>query len=214
MINDYLKFFRTDNTVIETPRLILRRMRTGDRDDMYDYAKRKEVTKYLLWKEHKTRDHTARYLNYVVSLYKTGEFFDFAVEYRENGKMIGTCGFASVDPKNDCVEIGYVLSPDYHGMGLATEALEATLRFAFCDVCVNRAEARYMVENTASRRVMEKCQMTFEGIYRKKLFVKDKYRDIGVCAILSEDYFKNHEDKSALSSRQVRNSVWSGFFLK
>ena len=204
MINGYLKFFKTDENVIETPRLLLRRMRVSDRDDMYDYAKREEVTRYLLWKSHKTRDHTSRYLNYVVSLYKTGEFFDFAIEYKENRKMIGTCGLASVDPKNDSVEIGYVLSPDYWGKGIATEALGAILRFAFCDMRVNRAEARYMAENEPSRRVMEKCNMTFEGVQRQKIFVKEKYRDVGVCSILAEDYFKNNEDKSALSPKKAR----------
>lgn len=214
MIRDHLNFFKSDRTLIETPRLILRKMRVSDIDDMYDYAKREEVTKYLLWKEHKTRDHTDRYLKYVVSLYKTGKFFDFAVEYRENGRMIGTCGLASVDADNDCVEIGYVISPDYQGMGIATEALEAMLRFSFCDMRVNRAEARYMVENIASRKVMEKCGMTFEGIYRNKLYVKGKYRDIGVCAILAEDYFKNNKDESALSFGRLKNSVLGRFFSK
>ena len=34
---------------LETERLILRAMRVSDAASMYDYAKRPEVTKYLLW---------------------------------------------------------------------------------------------------------------------------------------------------------------------
>ena len=33
--------------------------------------------------------------------------------------------------------------------------------------------------------------MTFEGVHRGYLYVKEKYRDIGFCAILREDYFGN-----------------------
>ena len=199
MRSDYLEFFKTDNTVIETPRLRIRRMAKRDRNDMYEYASRDIVTRYLLWRTHPDDEHTKRYIDYVVSLYKSGQFFDFAIEYRENSKMIGTCGFAAIDEANNSAEIGYVLSPDYWGKGIATEAVTAILRFAFCDIGFNRVEAHYMVENTASRKVMEKCGMTFEGIYRKKLFVKGSYRDIGVCSILSEEYFAKNREGTALS---------------
>ncbi|MBE6619094.1 MAG: GNAT family N-acetyltransferase [Ruminococcaceae bacterium] len=214
MIKDYLKFFKYSNKFLETPRLILRPMRVSDRDDMYDYASREEVTKYLLWRAHASRDHTQRYLSYVVSLYKSGEFFDFAIEYRENGKMIGTCGFAAIDEKNDSVEVGYVISPDYRGMGIAAEALDAVLRLAFCDMSVNRVEARYMSENGASRRVMEKCGMIFEGINRQKLLVKGEYRDIGVCSILASEYFGKNEKISAISERRPRMIGIGKYFTK
>jgi len=199
---DYLNFFKTDDTVIETPRLRIRRMAKRDKNDMYEYASRDIVTKYLLWRTHSDVEHTKRYIDYVTTLYRSGEFFDFAIEYRENSKMIGTCGFAAIDEANNAAEVGYVLSPDYWGRGIATEALTAILRFAFCDIGFNRVEARYMVENTASRRVMEKCGMTFEGVYRKKLFVKGSYRDIGVCSILSDEYFAKNREGTALSKIQ------------
>ena len=49
-----------------------------------------------------------------------------------------------------------------------------------------------MVGNEASRRVMEKCGMIFEGIHREAIYVKDTYHDVGVCALLREDYFDPH----------------------
>ena len=200
MTDDYLHFFKSDNTVILTERLRIRRMSRRDRSDMYEYARLPEVSEYLLWRPHASEDSTKRYLDYVTSLYRSGDFFDFAIEYRQNGKMIGTCGFAAIDKNNDCAEVGYVLSPEYWGKGIATEALTAMLRFGFCDLGVNRIEARYMTENTASRRVMEKCGMIYEGTYRKKLLVKGQFRDTGVCALLSEDYFAVNEKKSALAA--------------
>jgi len=175
--------------ILQTPRLTLRRMRSGDCEDMYRYASRSEVTRYLLWEPHPDRAYTARYLRMLSGLYRAGQFYDWGVIDRQSEHLIGTCGFSQIDPANRCAEIGYVLSPDYWGKGIAAEALTALLNFAFCELKMRRVEAKYMVENTASRRVMEKCGMTFEGVLRSKLFVKGLFRDIGVCSILSGEYF-------------------------
>ncbi|MBR3862967.1 MAG: GNAT family N-acetyltransferase, partial [Clostridia bacterium] len=52
---------------------------------------------------------------------------------------------------------------------------------------LHRIEARYMIGNDASRRVMDKVGMQFEGVQREAMLVKGAYRDIGVCAILSNE---------------------------
>ena len=43
---------------LQTERLILRRMRVSDAEDMYHYARRPEVTRYLLWSPHPDIYHT------------------------------------------------------------------------------------------------------------------------------------------------------------
>ncbi|MFA6948408.1 MAG: GNAT family N-acetyltransferase, partial [Eubacteriales bacterium] len=63
---------------LETQRLILRRMRPSDADDMYEYSRDPEVTRYLLWSPHPSRDYTKRYLEQLQSEYRLGEFYDWA----------------------------------------------------------------------------------------------------------------------------------------
>jgi ribosomal-protein-alanine N-acetyltransferase len=104
--------------------------------------------------------------------------------------MIGTCGFTSLSLENQCGEIGFVLNSKYWGMGIAKEAANLVIKYGFEVLELNRIEARYMSENTQSRRVMEKCGMSYEGTYRSSLFVKGKYRDVGICAILKDEFFK------------------------
>lgn len=180
---------------IETERVILRHMRVSDAADMYDYARRPEVTRYLLWAPHDDLEYTRTYMRQVERGYKQGIFHDFGVILKEDNKLIGTCGFARIDKANATAEAGYVLNPDYWGRGLASEALSAviTLGFEYCGL--NRIESRYMTGNTASRRVMEKCGMTFEGVLRQSVFAKDGYVDVGVCAILKQDH---HPDPKRL----------------
>ena len=51
-----------------------------------------------------------------------------------------------------------------------------------------RIQARCLVENIGSSRVMEKAGMQFEGVIRKGMFVKGKHQDLKMYAILREDF--------------------------
>ena len=173
---------------LETERLLLRRMKPSDSRDMFEYASRPEVTEYLLWEPHKTPRQTLDYLEYLQTRYRVGDFYDWAVVDKQKSKMIGTCGFTTLDFINNAAEVGYVLNPDYWGIGIAPEAVARVMNFAFMELNVHRVEAKYMIGNDRSRRVMEKCGMSFEGVRRSSMFVKGSYRDIGICSILSEEY--------------------------
>lgn len=174
--------------VLETERLLLRPMRVSDAPDMYAYACNPEVTRYLLWNPHESITHTKEYLEYLGGRYRIGMHYEWAVVLRAENRMIGTCGFVHFDIPHKKGEVGYVLNPAYRGQGLAPEALRRVLQFGFQVLNLHRIEARYMVGNDASRRVMEKACMHFEGIARESMLVKGAYRDIGTCAILAPEY--------------------------
>ena len=174
--------------ILETERLTLRRMRVNDAEDMFDYARRADVTRYLTWDCHADVLQTREYLKYVEEQYEDGEFYDWAIALRETGKMIGTCGFTSFDEKNNAAEVGYVLNPDYRGQGLMPEAVREILKFGFLRLNLHRITARYMEGIDASRRVMEKCGMSFEGTHRESMYIKGSYATVSVCAILRDEY--------------------------
>ena len=174
--------------IIETERLRLRPMRVSDAPDMFDYARRPEVTRYLLWSPHPNIEYTKEYLEYLGGRYRLGMHHEWAVVLKESERMIGTCGFANIDCPHNCGELGYVLHPDYHGKGLITEAAQAVLEVGFSTLALNRIEVRFMAENAASRRVSEKLGMQFEGVRRSSMLIKGAYRDIAYAAILAKDY--------------------------
>ena len=178
--------------VIETDRLRLRRMRVEDCADMYEYSKREDVTEYLLWSPHPNKTHTKKYLEYIKTRYDDGEFYDWAIELKSEQKMIGTCGFTEFDIANNSAEVGYVVNPAYRGRGYAPEALLEVMMFGFLELNLHRIEARYMTGNDASRKVMDKLGMKYEGCARSSLFVKGQYRSINTCAILSDEFIKRY----------------------
>lgn len=169
---------------LETERLLLRRLQALDAVDMFDYARRGDVTRYLTWSPHPSVAYTREYLEYVETRYDAGEFFDWALEERSSGRMIGTCGFTGFDYRSDCGEVGYVLNPCVWGHGYATEALRAVIAFGFEQLKLHRIEARYVIGNAASRHVMERVGMTYEGTLRGAMLIKHEHCDIGICAVV------------------------------
>lgn len=183
---------------LESPRLILRGMRVSDASDMYEYARRPSVTEYLTWEPHASEEETARYLTYVGQRYRTGDFYDWAVVDKESGRMIGTCGFTSFNCSADSAEIGYVLNPTHQGKGLATEAVLRVLDFGFTELNLHRIEAHFIQGNDASRRLMERVGMQFEGFARESMKIKGRYRTIGTCGILRREFEEMAERPSSV----------------
>ncbi len=173
---------------LNTERLILRKILPSDYKDMYEYSSSEDVTRYLAWNKHPCIEYTKQYADYLQSRYKIGDFYDWAIELKETGKMIGTCGFTRFDYANNSAEIGYVLNSRFWGNGYCVEAINRIIEFGFDVLSLNRIEARYIKGNSQSARVMEKCKMKSEGILRGAAYIKSKYCDIGVCSILKEDF--------------------------
>lgn len=187
MHKDSLNIFKNIPT-LKTDRLTLRKIECRDLSDVYEYTSDPLVPKYLMWHPHQTREYTKSYLKYMNKLYKKGKFYDWGIEFC--GKLIGTVGFSSINIKNNSAEIGYVLNSKFWNKGIASEAVNEILKFAFCILDMQRVEAVFLPENEKSREVLKKCGMKFEGVHRSALLVKGEYRDVETFAIIKADYFK------------------------
>lgn len=174
--------------VIETERLILRKITLNDLEDMFEYGSDEDVSRYVTWDTHKTTNDTKDFIEFVLSKYEKCEVAPWGIELKETGKLIGTVDFVSWSPDHNNAEIGYVLSRAYWGMGITTEAANELIRFGFDHMELVRIQARCFIKNTGSERVMEKLGMTFEGIVRKGMFAKGKHQDLKLYSILKEEF--------------------------
>lgn len=87
----------------------------------------------------------------------------YAAELREARRFIGTMGLmvpAFEAHFTPCVEIGWRLSADCWGRGLATEAARAVAQHAFESLKLESLVSFTVPTNVRSRRVMEKIGMT------------------------------------------------------
>lgn len=172
---------------LETERLILRKIRYDDIDDIHTYASNPEVSKYVFWSAHETRAATEEYVKMVLALYEQGEIAPWGIHFKEDNKLIGTVDFVSWQPQHKTAEIGYALSVDYWGRGIATEAAKELIRFGMKEMDLVRVQAKSLVANIGSERVMEKAGMKFEGILRNFIFVKGAHYDVKMYSIIKKD---------------------------
>ena len=151
---------------LETDRLILRPFRESDAEDLYAYARVEGVGEAAGWTHHKSLDESRAILTDFI---KKGDVF--ALELKERGRVIGSLGLHATnngekyDPQR---ELGYVLSREYWGRGLMSEAAARAVRYAFEDMALNTLWCAHFIGNDRSRRVIEKT-----GFRYLKPFVYD-----------------------------------------
>ena len=152
---------------IETHRLILRPFRIEDAEDMFEnWASDTEVTRFLTWPAHTGVEVSRMVLNDWIPRYEDGGYFNWAIEWKENGRVIGNISVVRFIEELETADIGYCMSRAYWGRGIMPEALRAVTDFLFDTVGVNRVTACHDLNNPKSGRVMQKAGMKFEGILR------------------------------------------------
>lgn len=184
----YRKLF-ADLPIVETNRLILRKITPKDLYDMYDYSREDEVSKFLLWSPHLNIDETKGHIEFLIKQYQKGRCTDWGVALKETNTLIGTCGFANIDTRNNKGEIGYVLSHRYRKQGYMREAARAVLYLGFEKLGLNRIEARILTGNTASEKLAINIGMKYEGTLQSALLVKGEYKSFSYYGITADDYF-------------------------
>ncbi|KAA0546858.1 GNAT family N-acetyltransferase [Bacillus sp. BGMRC 2118] len=177
-----------DIEALETERLILRKLREDDILEIFEYGSNDEVTKYVSWNTYQTIEDAKVFLDHILTQYEQGAGAFWGIEDKKSNKLIGTIDFVSWNQKHKKAEIGYILSQDYWGKGIMTEAVQAVIKFGFKRMNLVRIEARCLVENIGSEKVMQKAGMHYEGLLRKSMFLKEIHRDIKLYAILKEDF--------------------------
>jgi ribosomal-protein-alanine N-acetyltransferase len=119
-----------------------------------------------------------------------GEGYVFAIDRKPDGLLIGSARFY-FDAENNRGDIGYWLGTPFWGQGYMTEVAGRLIQLGFEDFGVNRIYATYFPRNPASRRMMEKVGMTYEGTYRQHWLKNGVYEDWAMCGILRSEYNPN-----------------------
>ncbi|KIC36803.1 GNAT family N-acetyltransferase [Leisingera sp. ANG-M7] len=112
---------------LETERLILRPHRVQDFEAVAALWAEPEVVRFISGTPSTPEESWARLLRYIGHWQALG-FGYWAVTLRENGLFIGEVGFADYQrgmepPLAGVPEAGWVLAPEVHGQGIATEAV-------------------------------------------------------------------------------------------
>ncbi|WP_433624676.1 GNAT family N-acetyltransferase [Halomicrococcus sp. NG-SE-24] len=100
---------------------------------------------------------------------------------------VGTVLLSGLDPQASRAEIGYIIHPEFHGEGYATEAADLCLEHAFDDRGLHKVWAQVVEGNEASKRVLEKLGFQQEGTLREHEYANGERVDVGYYGLLSSE---------------------------
>lgn len=144
-----------------TERLIIRKLVPTDTATIFDtYASVPRATKYISWLTHKSvPKDTLPFVDYALQAWNVGTDFTYLITDRL-GSTLGSVGFIN---ERGRVSFGYILGPAHWGKGYMVEVLNEMLPWYASQEWVYRLWACCDVDNPASKRVLEKAGLQYEG---------------------------------------------------
>lgn len=177
--------------------VILRTLRTADLDVLYDLAAdARDLGDYYplsLPSEIRWRNQ------YSETGWWEGEQGGLLIT-NHAGTIVGQIGFFQAARYLSTYEIAYRLYGRQHfGQGYMSEAAQLLVAYLFDVKPVNRLQATIFPDNTASRKVLEKCGFKTEGLMRQVVFHQGTLRDLELLAVLRG----NHTPLKELLAEQI-----------
>jgi ribosomal-protein-alanine N-acetyltransferase len=177
-----------EHPVLESERLLLRKIGMEDAADMHAYTSDPEMVKHLPLNQTYTIADAERSVRGFMDMYAAHKSAPWGVTIKETGEHIGICGFENWNAQTDRAEIGFIIARPHWGKGFATEAARRVMRFGFDVMRLNRLEARTKAENEASKHVLARLGMQYEGLLREHSYWKGAYHDLELYAVLRREF--------------------------
>ncbi|NEX59792.1 GNAT family N-acetyltransferase [Noviherbaspirillum galbum] len=120
--------------------------------------------------------------------FTAGTGYRWALERKEDKRLIGTCGLFRWNKSwHNCVT-GYEIARDCQGQGYMREALEVILDFGFNMMMVHRIQAETHPDNLASIALLERLGFRFEGMHREQAFWGGRFYDLNCFSLLEQEW--------------------------
>ena len=180
---------------METDRLVLRKITMEDAEAGFrNWMSDNRVTEFLRWPTHTESSISKRVISEWISDYEKDDFYQWGIELKDLGEVIGTISVVDLDERTETVHIGYCIGSKWWRQGYTSEALAALIPFFFEEVGVNRIETQHDPNNPGSGMVMKKCGMIYEGTLRKADWSNKGIVDACMYGLLAEDYYKEKKE--------------------
>jgi [ribosomal protein S5]-alanine N-acetyltransferase len=100
-------------------------------------------------------------------------------------ELIGSIGLVSKsDIYRKNFEIGFFLSENQWGKGIATKAIKAVTSYAFNNFDIVRIYAEVFSDNTGSRRALEKAGFSLEATLKNSIIKNETVKDCCIYSVL------------------------------
>ena len=152
--------------VLETDRLVLRRITTDDAEFLLRHLNDPSFHRFIGDRGVRTVEQARQYIRErALSSYERFGYGIYLMELKESGEPIGTCGLIHREGMDD-VEVGFALLPPYWSRGYAFEAAQAVMEYGYGELGLDRIVAIVNPGNVRSFRLLEKLGLRFDRAIR------------------------------------------------
>lgn len=158
----------TDKIILSGKRISLRAFCQDDLEDFYEYAKTPGLGEAAGWFHHKSLEDSKKVLD---SFIKNKNILAIV----KDKKVIGSIGIHKYDEEflpnlsdKKTAQLGFVLSSDYQGQGLMTEALELIISYLFDDYGLDVLVGGFYRGNFKSKSLHEKLNYKYYSSHLTK----------------------------------------------
>jgi ribosomal-protein-alanine N-acetyltransferase len=172
--------------ILETKRLILRRVLPSDVKEMFELRSNPETMKYIPRPLLTNYDEALAHIQMMEDKIETNEGINWAITLKGEDKMLGVIGHYRIKPEHYRAEVGYMILPEYHGKGITTEAVQCVVDYGFNTMQLHSIEGVIDPENGASEKVLQKCGFVKEAHFKENEYFGGKFIDAVVYSILNK----------------------------
>jgi RimJ/RimL family protein N-acetyltransferase len=157
---------------IGTPRLTIRPKQVGDGAITSSAVLEtwEELNRWMRWAENRdsfTPESMEIRNRHVMASFLLRESVELIGIETRTGEAVVWCGLHDIDWQARQCDTGYWVRKSAQGRGIATEAANAMVRYAFGVLGMQRVGLTHSIGNEPSRRIAERLGFAFEGIQRR-----------------------------------------------
>ena len=168
---------KNKDLLIKTNRLILKNISIKDQKEFIEIIENEEVSKTYMLPLFKSYEEKLDLFIRFIELTNNLERFVYGIYLKD--RLIGFVNDVFI--KDDEIELGYVIDPRFKNKGYASEVLDYSINYLF-SLGYKCVKAGAFIENKASLRVIQKCNMQRLDGYEEIVYKDKKY--------LCENYVK------------------------
>jgi ribosomal-protein-alanine N-acetyltransferase len=141
---------------LKTERLVLRQLKSEDKNELYTLRSDKRVNEFLDRPGTNSVDDAIAFIQKINTAIANNESLYWAITLKNEKNLIGTICLWNVSKENYRAELGYELLPDFQGKGIMNEALFKVIDFGFQRLGLKMFVAYSRADNLSSRKLLEK----------------------------------------------------------
>jgi RimJ/RimL family protein N-acetyltransferase len=155
-----------NNTVLETSRLVLKKIDTNDAPFYVKLFNSKGWLQNIGDRNIKSNDDAVAYIKkHYLPEYEKNGYGSYTVNLKETGETIGACGLYKRDVLED-PDIGFAFLDAYHGKGYGYESASAIMEYALTSLDIQTILGFTLPTNVASIKLLEKLGLKETGTFR------------------------------------------------